>query len=71
MSIVSFLLLAVFAFLAVIGVRTLTVPAVAPAATSATDGAIAKARRRLDRGEIDAYDFERIVAVLRGCHPRT
>jgi|GEM_PF-2687961 len=32
---------------------------------TAAEGALAYARRRLERGEIDLEDFERIVAILR------
>jgi uncharacterized membrane protein len=69
MSIATFLLLAVFAYLAYLGATTLTVPAVIPA-SSAIDGAAAIAGRRLARGEIDAHDYERIVAALAGGAPR-
>lgn len=33
---------------------------------SAADGAIAVARRRLARGEIDREEFDRIATILRG-----
>ncbi|MDP2400950.1 MAG: hypothetical protein Q8M66_03140 [Actinomycetota bacterium] len=63
-----YLMLTVFAVLVWLAVRTVsagTMPVVPTHAGSAIEGAIAVARNRLVRGEIDRCDYDRIVRVLR------